>query len=227
MLDKVVLITGATGGLGTAVTDAFLNAGARIAGVSRKGGPPDTDTSITVQAELSTLDGAKAAAAAITERWGRIDALVHLVGGFAGGASIAETDDATFERMLDMNFRSAFHMVRAVLPSMRAQGSGRIVAIGSRAAVEPSKGVGAYSASKAALVSLIKTVALENKDRNITANVVLPGTMDTPANRAAMAKADFSKWVPTSQVAKLLLHLVSDDASAVNGAVIPIYGGEL
>jgi NAD(P)-dependent dehydrogenase (short-subunit alcohol dehydrogenase family) len=118
-------------------------------------------------------------------------------------------------------------MLRAVLPEMRAQGAGRILAIGSRTAVEPQPGVGAYSASKAALVSLVKTVALENKDRGITANVVLPGTMDTPANRAAMPGADFSKWVRPSQIASLLVHLASDQASQISGAVIPVYGREL
>jgi NAD(P)-dependent dehydrogenase (short-subunit alcohol dehydrogenase family) len=122
---------------------------------------------------------------------------------------------------------AAFYMIRAVLPDMLAQGAGRILAIGSRAAVEPSPMVGAYSASKAALVSLVRTVALENKDRGITANIVLPGTMDTPANRTAMPKADPSKWVRPAQVAAMLVHLASDDASEISGAAIPILGGEL
>ena len=117
-------------------------------------------------------------------RFGRIDALVHVMGGFAGGQSVADTDDATFEKMLDLNYRAAFFIARAVLPQMRQQGSGRILAVASRQAVEPAAMVGAYSASKAALVSLIRTIALENKDRCISANTVLPGTMDTPGNRA-------------------------------------------
>jgi NAD(P)-dependent dehydrogenase (short-subunit alcohol dehydrogenase family) len=110
---------------------------------------------------------------------------------------------------------------------MRNQGSGRILAIGSRAAVEPSARIGAYSASKAALVSLIRTVAIENRSSGISANVVLPGTMDTPANRAGDPQADFSQWVQPAQVAALLLHLASDAASQVSGAVIPIYGQQL
>ncbi len=129
--------------------------------------------------------------------------------------------------MLDMNFRAAFYTVRAVLPGMRAQGGGRIVAIGSRAAVEPSPALSAYAASKAALVSLIRTVAAENKDAGITANVVLPGTMDTPANRAGMPAADPSKWVQPAHVASLLLYLASDQAAQISGAVIPIYGSDL
>jgi NAD(P)-dependent dehydrogenase (short-subunit alcohol dehydrogenase family) len=129
--------------------------------------------------------------------------------------------------MLEMNLRSAFYIARAVLPHMRAAGSGRILAIGSRAAVEPGAGAGAYSASKAALVSLIRTLAVENKDRCISANVILPGTMDTPANRAADPKADFSRWVQPSQVAGMLLHLASDAAAQVSGAVIPVYGRDI
>ena len=128
--------------------------------------------------------------------------------------------------MLDVNLPSAFHVIRAVLPIMRVKRSGRIVSIGSKAAVEPAAQAGVYSASKAALVSLVRTVARENSHPHVSANVLLPGTMDTPANRTADPRADYSKWVHPCQVAKLLVHLVSDDASQISGAVIPIYGGE-
>ena len=136
-----------------------------------------------------------------------IDVLVQLVGGYAGGKSVVDSDDAAFDQMMNVNVRTSFHMFRAVLPLMRAQGSGRILAIGSRAAVEPSPKIGLYGASKAALVSLVRGVAAENADHKITANVILPGTMDTPANRAAMPSANFSQWVPPAQVASLLVHL--------------------
>lgn len=229
---KIVLITGATGGLGTSVTAAFLDAGARIAGVDRalnqEKRQTATDRFAPVAADLSTFEGASKAAEAVIAHWGRIDVLAHLVGGYAGGQSIANagaaSGDSIFDRMMNLNLRTAFHMFRAVLPQMRAQGAGRILAIGSRAAVEPSPRSGLYAASKAALVSLIRTVAAENADRGITANVILPGTMDTPANRASMPNADFSQWVPPAQVASLLVHLAGDDASAISGAVIPIYG---
>jgi NAD(P)-dependent dehydrogenase (short-subunit alcohol dehydrogenase family) len=229
LIDKVVLITGANGGLGASVTNAFLDAGARVAGVSLKIRNSDfpRPSFEAIPAELSSGAAARAVAEAVTAKWGRIDALVHLIGGFSGGKTVSDTDDATLEKMLDMNLRAAFYMLRAVLPEMRAKGSGSILAIGSRTAVEPQPGVGAYSASKAALVSLVKTVALENKDRGISANVILPGTMDTPANRAAMPSADFSKWVQPSQVASLLVHMASDQASQISGAVIPVYGSEL
>ena len=221
---KVVIITGATGGLGTSVTAAFLEAGARVAAVDRSAQQAATENFAPVAGDLSTLAGAQSAADAVIARWGRIDALVHLVGGFAGGVSVSDSDDAMFDRMMNLNLRTALHMFRAVLPQMRTQGTGRILAIGSRAAVEPSPMSGLYAASKAALVSLVRTIAAENADRGIGANVVLPGTIDTPANRASMPAANPSQWVPPAQVASLLVHLASDGATAVTGAVIPIFG---
>jgi len=226
---KVTLITGAKGGLGTFVTEAFLAAGAKVVGVSRSIRASDFSHPefTAMPAELTTAAAATKLAGDVVSRFGRIDALVHVMGGFAGGKSVAETDDATFETMLDLNYRAAFVIARAVLPQMRQQGSGRILAVASRQGVEPAAMVGAYSASKAALVSLIRTIALENKDRGISANTVLPGTMDTPANRAGDPKADGSQWVQPSQVAALLVHLASDAGANVTGAAIPIYGRQV
>lgn len=225
---RVVVVTGAKGGLGSFVTNAFLNDGARVAGVSRS--IRDSDFAhpnfAGIAAEISTAEAAEAMTGAVLKRLGRIDALVHLIGGFAGGKSAAETDDATWEQMMSLNLRTAVNAIRAVLPRLTRSGFGRIVAIGSRAAADPPATLSAYSASKAALVSFIRTVAAENKDAGITANIVLPGTMDTPANRAAMPSADFSKWVQPASVASLLVWLASPEASQVTGAVIPIYGRE-
>jgi NAD(P)-dependent dehydrogenase (short-subunit alcohol dehydrogenase family) len=226
---KVAVITGADGGLGAFVTNAFLDSGARVAGVS----PSIQNSSfpqvgfLALPTAITSGADARAVADAVLAKWGRIDALIHLVGGFTGGKTVSDTEDAAIEKMLDLNLRAAFHILRAVLPGMRAQGAGSIAAIGSRTAVEPQPMLGAYSASKAALVSLVQTVALENKDRGITANVILPGTMDTPANRAAMPAADFSKWVKPGQIASLLVHLATEEASQISGAVIPVYGSEL
>ena len=153
-----------------------------------------------------------------------VDTLLHLVGGFAGGQPVAETPDETWEKMLDLNLRSAYTIFRAVLPGMLKAGKGRIVAVGARAALDPMANFAAYSVSKAALVALVKTVALEVKDTGVTANVVLPSVIDTPANRAAMPSADASKWVTPESIAGLLVWLTSDAARDVNGAVIPIYG---
>jgi NAD(P)-dependent dehydrogenase (short-subunit alcohol dehydrogenase family) len=226
---KIVLITGAKGGLGTHVTQAFLDAGAQVAGVSRSIRDSDfqSPSFAAIPAELSSPGAAANLAQTVLGRFPRVDAIVHLMGGFAGGQSVAGTEPDVLERMLDMNLRSAFHVARAFLPAMRERGGGRILAVGSRTAVEPKAMLGAYTASKAALVALIRTIALENRDRGVTANVVLPGTMDTPANRASMPEADFSQWVKPEQVAAMLVHLASDAASDVSGAVIPIYGREL
>lgn len=229
MKGKIALVTGANGGLGSHVTKALLDAGAVVVGVSRKIQPSEFDRAsfIALPAEISTAAGAKSMVDSLVARLGRLDVVVHTVGGFAGGQSIAETDDATFQRMLDSNLNSTFYLLRAVLPTMRKTGNGRIVAIGSRAALEPGPRVGAYSASKAAMVSLIKTVALENKDVGITANVILPATIDTPANRTALSNADYSKWVQPASIAALIVWLVSDNGRDVNGAAIPVYGSDV
>jgi NAD(P)-dependent dehydrogenase (short-subunit alcohol dehydrogenase family) len=226
---KIILITGAKGGLGTFVTEAFLAAGAKVIGVSRSIQQSDFSHPefTAMPAELSTGDAAGKLAAAVVAQFGRIDSLVHVMGAFAGGKSIAETDDATFEKMIELNYRAAFFVARAVLPQMRQQGSGSILAVASRQGVEPGPMVGAYSASKAALVSLIHTIALENKDRGVSANTVLPGTMDTPINRSVMPGADTSQWVQPSQVAALLVHLASDAAAQITGAAIPVYGKQV
>ena len=184
-------------------------------------------TSAVRSAEISSRESAQVLVDQVVARFGKLDVLAHTVGGFAGGQSIAETDDATFQRMLDQNLNSVFHMLRAALPALRQTGSGRIIAIGSRQALEPGANVGAYSASKAAMVSLIRTAALENKDADVTANVILPGTMDTPANRTAMPKADFSKWIQPARVASLITWLAGDAGKDVNGAAIPIYGADV
>lgn len=225
---RIALITGASGGLGSFVTQAFLNQGATVAGVSRSARDSDfaSDRFAAFPAELSSGEAAATLVNQVVARFSRIDVLVHLVGGFAGGR-VDETDDKTLEQMFDLNFRSAFYITRAVLPQMRAQGAGRIVAIGSRFAVEANAGVGIYSASKAALIALMRAVALENKDKSITANVVLPATMDTPANRKAMPHVDPNTWVQPEQVASLIVGLASDAYTQVNGAAIPIYGSEL
>ena len=226
---KVVLVTGAKGGLGSFVTEAFLEAGAGVVGVSRSIRAGDF-----VHPRFTALPGGLSSGAAAREvaeeavaRFQRIDGLVHVMGGFAGGARVEDTDDATMERMLDLNFRSAFYMMRAVLPHMRRSGKGSIGVVASRQGAEPGAMVGAYSASKAAVIALVRTVALENKDHAISANVVLPGTMDTPGNRAADPKADTSKWVQPAQVAALLVHLASDAGAQVTGAAIPVYGGQI
>ena len=225
---RVVIITGASGGLGRSVTKAFLDTGATVVGVSRSIDASLTHPRFVAQAvDMGTWGGTRTVVDGVAGRFGRIDVLAHLTGGFAGGASVAETEDDVWERMLIVNVRTAVHATRAAIPHMRKAGWGRILAIGSLAALEPAAGIGAYSASKAALVSLVRTIAKENKDAGITANAVLPGTMDTPGNRAAMPKADPSKWIQPDRVAALLVWLASDAAAQVTGAVIPLYGADV
>lgn len=122
----------------------------------------------------------------LVARFQKLDVLVHTVGGFAGGQSVADTEDATYRRMLDLNLNSVFHILRAAIPVLRKVGDGRLIAIGSRAAVDPGAGVGAYSASKAAMVSLIRTVALENKT---------PRQCDFSISIARGNKMLFSRWM--------------------------------
>jgi NAD(P)-dependent dehydrogenase (short-subunit alcohol dehydrogenase family) len=228
MKGKVVLVTGANGGLGTYVTQAFLDAGATVVGTSRQieQGEFNQPTFKAIRATISTLQAAKMVVEQVVKQFGKLDVLAHTIGGFAGGGSVADTDDETFQNMLELNLNSVFHILRAALPPLRQTGAGRIIAIGSRAAVSPGPGVGAYSASKAAMVSLLTTVAMENKDAGVTANVILPGTMDTPANRKSMPNADFSKWVRPATIATLMTWLAGEGGKDVNGAVIPVYGGD-
>jgi len=227
--NKVALVTGASGGLGNFVTEAFLVAGATVIGVARSIQPSAfaDPKFVAMPADLSKGEATKEMVDVAIERFEKIDMLVHVMGGFAGGELIDDTDDATWDKMMNLNLRSAFNICRAVLPHMRKVKRGRVIAIGARSAVEPKAYLSAYCASKAALVSLIRTVALEGKDDGITANVILPGTMDTPANRTDSPSADFSKWVPPVKVASLALWLASEEASQISGALIPVYGAGL
>jgi len=222
---KVVLVTGAKGGLGSFVTEGLLRAGATVIGVSRSIQQSDfaQQRFHAIPAELTNAEAARKLVADALGQFQAVDALVHVMGAFGGGQRVDETEDALMDRMFDLNFRSAFYMMSAVLPHMRERGRGSISVVASRQGVEPGAMVGAYSASKAAVVALVKTVALENKDRGISANTVLPGTMDTPANR----DGDRSKFVQPLQVAAVLIHLVSDEGSQITGAAIPVYGLQL
>ncbi len=210
---RVVLITGASGGLGGAVTRAFLEAGADVVAVSRTG---------SGAADLTRPDEAARAVEAAYSKFGRLDALLHLAGGFEGGKPVGETTDSVWQQMLALNLNAAFYTARAVLPLMLQAGYGRIVAIGSKTAVDPVATLSAYGASKAALVALVRTIALEVKGTGVTANVVLPAVIDTPPNRAADPRADFSRWTKPESIAHLLLWLASESAAEVNGAVIPV-----
>jgi NAD(P)-dependent dehydrogenase (short-subunit alcohol dehydrogenase family) len=226
MSDRVIFITGAKGGLGAFITKRFLATGATVVGASRSISQQDfpLPNFVALPVDFTKSTAVSDAVKSIVERYRRLDVLVHVVGAFAGGQSVTETDDATWEQMNDLNLTSAFYTLRAAIPHLRKSGTGRIVAIGSLTAVEAHPGLAAYVTFKAALAMLVRTVALENRDAGLTANVVLPGTMDTPANRKAMPNADFSKWLQPSDVADLVLWLSDERAGHITGSAIPIDG---
>ena len=229
MRDRVIFITGATGGLGSYITRRFLQTGATVVGASRSISQQDfpmpnfTALSVDFTKGLAVNDAVQS----VITRFGRLDVLVHLLGGFAGGQSVAETDDATWAQMRDLNLTSGFYVLRAAVPHLRKSGKRRIVAVGSLTAIEPHPQLGAYITFKAALAMLVRTVALENKDAGLTADVVLPGTIDTPANRQAMPNADFSKWIQPRDVVNLILGLTADPALKITGTAIPVGGSNV
>ncbi|MEK6550341.1 MAG: SDR family NAD(P)-dependent oxidoreductase [Pseudomonadota bacterium] len=228
---KVVIVTGAAGNLGQAVAQALGRAGAQRVLADRSSDRlaklyPTTgaeplligDTDFTREEAVAQM--VKTALG----RFGRIDALVNTIGGFTGGKPVHEDDLDSWDRMLAINLRTTLLACRAVIPAMIAQGSGRIVNVGARAALGGVAGLGAYVAAKSAVIRLTETLAAELKDRQITVNCVLPGTIDTPQNRRDMPNADHSRWVPPAAIADVIVFLVSDAARAVSGASVPVYG---
>lgn len=220
-----VLITGASGGLGGVLSCALLGAGHKIAGLARSWKEDQQAEGFTpIAADLSSASAAQSAIESAARALGSIDAVIHTVGGFAGGHNVEDTALKDAQKMFDMNFWPAFHLAQATLPHFRTQGHGRFIAIGALAATRHPATLGAYSASKAALRTLIMTIASETKAAGITANLISPSTMDTPANRAAMPDADPSAWIPPKSVASLALWLLSPEASCVTGQDLAVTG---
>jgi NAD(P)-dependent dehydrogenase (short-subunit alcohol dehydrogenase family) len=231
--DRVVVVTGAAGNLGSAVACAFQAAGARLILVDRAPDrlpalfPDLTDSPDHYLATGADLTDAGAAGAMVQEalrRLGRIDVLVHTVGGYRGGQPVHETPLETWQALFDLNVRTALTVTREVVPVMVARGAGRIVYVAAKAALEGGKNTAAYSAAKSALLRLTESLATELRGTGVTVNCVLPSTIDTPQNRAAMPKADPARWVKPEAIADVILFLASDAARAVHGAAIPVYG---
>jgi len=229
---KTAIVTGAAGNLGNALCRALLDQGARVALVDL-----DARTLKSAQADLGAGgNGAIFAAdlidpisvrdtvAAVIERFGRIDILANIAGGFAMGPPLHETPDKDWDFMMDLNARTVFNTCRGVIPHMLANGGGRIVNVSARAATQGKGNMAPYCAAKAAVRTLTESLAAEHRDTGINVNCILPGTIDTPQNRAAMPDADHSRWVPASALADAILFLVSDAARCVSGAAIPVYG---
>jgi 3-oxoacyl-[acyl-carrier protein] reductase len=221
---KVIVVTGALGALGKVVAEVALARGARVAGVdygtSQIAATPDRIEFGGV--DLSDPAQAKKAIDAVASHFGRLDALVNIAGGFAY-ETVAEGDPKTWQRMYALNVLTALNASRSAIPHLAASASARIVNVGAMGALQAGSGMGAYAASKAGVHRLTEALAAEWKGK-ITVNAVLPSTIDTAANRASMPKADFGKWVTPQELADVILFLVSDAASAVTGALLPVSG---
>jgi NAD(P)-dependent dehydrogenase (short-subunit alcohol dehydrogenase family) len=229
---QVVVVTGAAGNLGKAVTQAFAQQGARLALLDRDAqrlealrstlrDPDSTATYVTnlldAVAVATTIDGVRA-------RFGGIYALANIAGGFTMGPPLHETPARDWELMLDLNLRSIYHMCMAVVPHMLAAGSGRIINVSARAARQGVANMGPYCAAKAAVITLTESLAAEHKHDGINVNCILPGTIDTPQNRAAMPDADHSTWVLPADLAEVVVFLAARASRAVTGAAIPVFG---
>jgi NAD(P)-dependent dehydrogenase (short-subunit alcohol dehydrogenase family) len=224
MNGKVIVVTGASGALGKVVAEMALAQGARMAGVDHAPSQlPATSNRIELGGvDLTDAAQAKKAMDAAAAHFGRLDALINIAGAFAF-EQVAEGDPKTWQRMYALNVLTAFNASRAAIPHLEASSAARIVNVGAMGALQAGAGMGAYAASKAGVHRLTEALAAEWKGK-ITVNAVLPSTIDTPANRASMPKADFGKWVRAEELANVILFLASDAASAVTGALLPVSG---
>jgi NAD(P)-dependent dehydrogenase (short-subunit alcohol dehydrogenase family) len=235
---NVVLVAGGTGGLGRAVSLAFVEAGAQVLVTFQRAGDLD-DLKSAASAKLVAADGAslngfnvdvtdEVAVSklidGIVERHGRLDCLVNAVGGYAGGTKLWELETKVFEQQLALNLRAGFVLARAAARVMVKQRSGAIVNVASKAAVDHAAGAAAYAASKAAAVAMIDCLAADLRGTGVRANSILPSIIDTLANRNAMPKADFAKWPKPEEIARVILFLCSDEAKLIQGASVPVYG---
>ncbi|MCR4302343.1 MAG: SDR family oxidoreductase [Sulfuricaulis sp.] len=231
--DKVVIITGAVGNLGGAVADRVRAQGGKMVLVDRSGdrlqksfGDLKGNDQHWLASGIDMADpkAVNNMAAEAYRRFGRIDGLVNTVGGFRGGKPVHEADLSEWDFLYDVNVRTVLHACRAVIPYMLKGQSGRIINIASRNAFQGSPNYAAYSATKAMVLRMSESLAGELKARGINVNCVVPGTIDTPQNREAMPKADFSTWVPPEDLALVIAFLLSDEARSVTGTAVPVYG---
>ncbi len=230
---QVVVVAGGTGGLGRAVSLAFLDEGAAVIVTYRAQGEFDALVQ-EAGANASRLEGQRVDVTdeaetrrlleAVVGRHGRLDALINTVGGYNGGAKVWDQDASVLDRMLALNLRSGYALSRAVVPAMLKQGQGSIVNIAAKAGVEHPAGAAAYAASKAAALALMDSLAAEVVGTGVRVNSVLPSIIDTTANRKAMPKADFAKWPKPEAIARVIVFLCSEDAKVIHGASIPVYG---
>jgi NAD(P)-dependent dehydrogenase (short-subunit alcohol dehydrogenase family) len=227
---STVVVTGASGNLGRAVAAGFAARGANLVLIASRReslastfGSEDA-TRLFAPADLRERAEVDAAVRAAVERFGRIDVLCNIAGGFRMGAPVHETPDADWDFLFEINVRSLLNMVRAVVPHMLAAGGGRIINVGAHAALKGVAQMGAYCSAKSAVIRITEAMAAELREKNVNVNCVLPTIIDTPENRAAMPKADPARWVSPDDLAKVFLFLASDEARAMHGAAISVSG---
>jgi len=231
--NAVAVVTGGTGGLGREVTRRLAATGHRLAvtylipeeadSLEELLGLPE-DRLILERVDCTDTEAVRRFIGDVERSFGGINALISLVGGWAGGSDVEDTDDVRFERMIDINLRTAFNAARAALPALRKAEWGRIVMVGSRAAIDPPGGQAMYNVAKAGVIALARTIAEEVNDSNVTANVVLPALIDTPAFRELVPFANYVDWPTPSEIAAVIEFLASPEASVVSGAMVPVYG---
>ena len=229
-MNSTIFITGAGGNLGRAVANAFAERGANLVlvdlqreALQKSFGASDARREL-VAANLLDQAEVDATVNKALERFGRIDVLCNIAGAFRMGPPVHETKDADWNFLFDVNARTVLHTARAVVPGMLKAGGGKIINVGAYAAQKGVAGMGAYIASKSAVIRITETLAAELREKNINVNCVLPTIIDTPENRAAMPKADPRRWVAPQDLAAVIVFLASDAARAVHGAAIPVTG---
>lgn len=228
--NSTVMVTGAAGNLGRAVVNAFAAQGANLVLVDlrreslEQSFGEETAQRLFAPANLLEQDQVHAAVQAAVARFGRIDVLCNLAGGFRMGEAVHETQDNTWDFLMNLNARTLLHMARAVVPHMLEHGGGKIVNVGAASAQRGAAQMGAYCAAKSSVIRLTEAMAAELREQNINVNCVLPTIIDTPENRAAMPDADPARWVAPQDLANVIVFLASDAARAVHGAAVPVAG---
>jgi NAD(P)-dependent dehydrogenase (short-subunit alcohol dehydrogenase family) len=231
---KTAIVTGGAGELGGAVVKAFLSEGARVAVPFRRPGELDRlrerlslDSEAPLSGAVVDLTDETAIngfAQSVAEDRGGLDILVNAAGGFGGGKPVHETPWSLWQEQLDVNLKTAVLASRAAVPHMLRRGAGAIINVSSRPATQDGRNIAAYAAAKRAVLQLTDAMAAELRERDITVNAVLPSVIDTPANRKAMPKSDFSKWVSPDDIARVICFLAGPDGRIVSGAHLPVYG---
>ena len=223
MAERVIAVTGGHGVLGCAVVGAAVADGLKVAVIDHAAGRPVPEGVLELGGvDLTDPEAARRAVDAAAERFGRLDALLNIAGGFVWQT----TDDAdpAWDRMHALNLKTALNASRAALPWLKRSDEGRIVNVGANAALKSAAGMGAYAASKSGVHRLTESLAEELKATTVTVNAVLPSILDTEQNRRDMPDADPATWVRPADLARVMLFLASPDSRAITGALIPVTG---